>query len=772
FSVFFILKNTEVKEKETKKVLVVNLANERDQIGEMLLSSVEKKILNDTVVRDLLPGYLENEGIIVDHLRRKYFNGYFRKYDIQISICNPNDELTLLQENSTEVVKCYDFFNNMLNDDGLFLNVSNFYFLDNQNGSVSYVGQFEFNKSIWTTEMSLFISLDSKLISEELGYPELLLNSELSRQEALNNYSYAKFRNKKLITKSGKYVYVLKLPHKWDKANEFLFVNEEKFEHLIYKSDEHNTIVISNPKLSILDIIAFFSYLFVFYYLIMTIILFVVNFPNNIKSFNYDFKNKIKFSMIGVLLLSLIIVGTITVYYNVIQYEKTLNENIGEKLQSVDVEMKHKLGGEESLTSDYEEYLKYLLVKFSNVFYIDINIYNTNGTLLASSRPQVFEKGLMGKKMNVDAYRNVAINHAGRYIHKEKIGDLSYYSAYVPFYNDNNKLLAYLNLPYFTTQSAMKKGIYTLIVAFVNIYFFLIFFSIVIVVFISNNITKPLKLIQNKFKEINLEKQNEQIVYNSNDEIGSLINEYNRMLGELSLNAERLARSERETAWREMAKQIAHEIKNPLTPMKLSVQYLQRARSENVDDFDQRLNKFSNSMIEQIDSLSSIATAFSNFAKMPKTKNKKIDLISVINNSVNLFQNNKEVNIHIENEMLENIFLYADREQLKIVISNILKNAIQAIPENRKAIVKIRMHKSNDRAIIEIEDNGDGISDNIKAKLFTPNFTTKSSGMGLGLAIVKNIVENAEGKIWFRTKLNVGTSFYLSFPLFEGEWLA
>jgi len=767
FSVFFILKNTKIKENETKKVLVVNLANERDQIAEMLLSSVDKKISQDTVIRDLLPGYLENEGTILDQLRKKYFSGYFRKYDIQISICNPNDELTLLEDNSSDVVQCYSFFNDMLNDGGVYLNVSNFYFLDNQNGSISYIGQIKYNKPEWGQEMSLFISLDSKLINEELGYPELLLNNKLLRQKSLNNYSYAKYRNGNLITKSGEYVYMLSLPSKWNSKNEFEFVEGEDFEHLIYNYDKKSTIVISKQKLSVLDFIAFFSYIFVFYYLIIIIALFVINFPDNIRNFNYDFKNKIKFSMIGVLLLSLIIVGTITVYYNVVQYEKTLNENIGEKTQSVLVELEHKLGGEESINSDYSEYLTYLLTKFSNVFYIDINIYDINGSLLASSRPQIFEKGLMGRKMNVDAYKNVALNNLGRYIHKEKIGSLSYYSAYVPFYNDENKLLAYLNLPYFTKQSAMKKGIYTLVVAFVNIYFFLIFLSIVLAVFISNNITKPLKLIQNKFKEIDLKALNQQIDYKSNDEIGSLIKEYNRMLSELSVNAEKLARSERETAWREMAKQIAHEIKNPLTPMKLSVQYLQRARNENVEDFDQKLKKFSKSMIEQINSLSSIATAFSNFAKMPKTKNTKIDLLSIINNTVNLFQSNQNIEISIKNENIEQIVLFADREQLIIVVRNLLQNAIQAIPENRKGQIVIKISKLKNKALVEICDNGDGITDDIKNKLFTPNFTTKSSGMGLGLAIVKNIVENANGKIWFSTKLNYGTSFYLSFPLYE-----
>ena len=767
YTTYFITSTSQKKDRETRKVLAVNLANEHDQVAEMLLEGIEQELEKDTVVRDLLTWHYQNEGAILEHLQMTYFSGYFRKYDLQISVCNPNDDLTLILENSTEIVHCYNFFDNLFENDGTKLSGSNFYFLDNLNGRISYLGKFTYKKSQWENEVSLFISLDSKLVSQELGYPELLLDNRMSGSAILSGYSYAKYKNNDLMNRSGEFSYQLTFPKNWKSDQEFYFTTDQNFEHLIYRIDDHTEIVFSSEKIQFVDLLASFSYIFVFYFIILSLVFFAVHFPDNVKGFNYDFKNKIKFSMIGVLLLSLVIVGFGTIFYNVNQFERNLYESIGEKIQSVLVEMEHKLGGDFELNNDYSDYLNYLLIKFSNVFYIDINLYDVNGNLLASSRSQIFEKGLMGNKMNIDAYREMVVNRSGKFIHKESIGDLSYYSAYVPFTNYDNTLLAYINLPYFTKQSALKKEIYTIVVAVVNIYFFLILLSVIVAIFISNNITRPLQLIQERFRAIDLGKQNEPIRYNSKDEIGSLIKEYNRMVSELSENAEKLAKSERESAWREMAKQIAHEIKNPLTPMKLSVQYLQKAWKDGKPDFDQRLEKFAASLISQINNLSSIATEFSNFAKMPRAQAQQVNIISKLNDTITLFENSENISFIKEYNEINELNVYADKEQILIVFSNLIQNAIQAIPKERNGQIIVRVNDDDDYVKVEIIDNGTGITEDLKPKLFTPNFTTKTSGMGLGLSIVKNIVENAGGEIWYKTEIDKGTSFYVSFPKFK-----
>jgi nitrogen fixation/metabolism regulation signal transduction histidine kinase len=304
------------------------------------------------------------------------------------------------------------------------------------------------------------------------------------------------------------------------------------------------------------------------------------------------------------------------------------------------------------------------------------------------------------------------------------------------------------------------------VVAVLNIYVLLILITIGMAVIISDQITRPLRLIQQKFSEIKLGKKNELIVYRGRDEIAGLVDEYNRMVKELVKSMEMLARSERETAWREMAKQVAHEIKNPLTPMKLSVQHLQRSWKDNRENFDESLEKVTRTLIEQIDNLSFIASEFSNFAKMPKAFSEEINLIDSIRSTLTLFANTDNIDLVFDHES-QFIPVFADREQLSRVFINLIKNAIQSIPENRKGKIVISAVLTGNAVRIGVADNGKGIPEDLQGKLFTPSFTTKSSGMGLGLSIVKNIIESFSGNITFNTKVNHGTTFLIELPVYR-----
>jgi nitrogen fixation/metabolism regulation signal transduction histidine kinase len=290
--------------------------------------------------------------------------------------------------------------------------------------------------------------------------------------------------------------------------------------------------------------------------------------------------------------------------------------------------------------------------------------------------------------------------------------------------------------------------------------------SIIVAVFISNQITRPLVVIQENLQKMQLGKRNEPIVYNKMDEIGSLVKEYNKKVEELSVSADLLARSERESAWREMAKQIAHEIKNPLTPMKLNIQHLQRARGEG-EEFRKYIERISATLIEQIDNLSNIATEFSNFAKIPTARNQVFLLAEQLQKVIALFESHDQVEISFYSNGLENIQVNADREQLSRAIINLIKNGIQSIPENIVGEINIFLSRRDHMAVISVTDNGTGIPEELRDKLFSPSFTTKTSGMGLGLAIVKNIVENFAGKIWFETDMEKGTTFFLEIPVYE-----
>lgn len=522
--------------------------------------------------------------------------------------------------------------------------------------------------------------------------------------------------------------------------------------------------MLSKPNGGLIAKITFFSYLFTFFSLLLLLILFSRQLYLGSFLKNFSLKYRIQVLLVSIVLASLALFGGGTIYYINQQFENKNRENISEKIQSVLMEIENKLAPEKVLNADMADYSAYIMKKLSSVFFTDINLYDAAGNLYASSQSKIFDEGLTSKKINPEAFLQIAILGKTEFIHDERIGKLNYLSAYVPLKNVDGKLLAYLNLPYFAKQSELEKEISGFLVAIINIYVLLFALSIITAIFISSYVTKPLKLIQEKLSNIKLGKANEPIEWEDNDEIGSLVSEYNRMIAELAKSADLLAKSERESAWREMAKQVAHEIKNPLTPMKLSVQHLKRIWEDNAPDMDQKIHHFTNKLIEQIDTLSTIATEFANFAKMPKATIETLNVQYILLSSIALFEDIENLNIEFKNEITKEVFVLADKEQLLRVFNNLLKNAIQAIPENKKGEIKVALQESNKNIIIRIADNGSGINAAVIDKIFVPNFTTKTGGMGLGLAIVKNIVDGIGGTIWFETVKEKGSIFYVSLP--------
>jgi signal transduction histidine kinase len=661
----------------------------------------------------------------------------------------------------------------MIIERGTKVQESNFYYIDNKNGRISYLGWFEYHLPKTNEPVSLFLELASKLVNEEeLGYPELLLDNRFASLSKLRDYSYAKYYRGQLISQYGKFSYNLSSASYSKSKSEYTLMHFGGQNHLIYRPGKESLIVLSSPALNVFDLSVFFSYTFVVYFLLTTLIVLIINLPLVKTIFEPNFKNKIQYSMISLIFISLILIGGGTLYFNERQYFKKHNEIISEKLQSINLQLLQILDKEHKIDPQWRMYpynnLNDLLINTSNIFYIDINLYDPEGNLIATSRPEIFDKGLIGKKMNAKAYAALTNEAKAEVVHNENIGNLNYISAYVPFKNKDNRLLAYLNLPYFTRQEELSREISTMVVAAVNIYVLLLLITFLIAVFISRKITLPLRYIQLKFSEIKLGQQYEKINYSTNDEIGGLVNEYNRMVSELEKSVEMLAKSERETAWREMAKQIAHEINNPLTPMKLSVQHLQRAWSDKNERFSEYLDRISKTLIDEIDNLSAIASEFSNFAKMPNAINQPLDLITKISNVVSLFSNDNvifKVNLNNNDEIL----IYADKEQISRVFINLFKNAIQSVEKNVTPVIETTVINKNSKVEVRVKDNGKGISLEMRDKLFRPNFTTKTSGMGLGLAIVKNIIESTGGTITYETEENKGTTFIINFPVYKAE---
>jgi signal transduction histidine kinase len=537
-------------------------------------------------------------------------------------------------------------------------------------------------------------------------------------------------------------------------------------EHLIYHTREHNYVIVSRELFTLIDYLISFPYLFVFYFLSVMILIFTASRTIRKRQVNFDLKFRIQAAIISIVFVSLLVVASATIWYNVREYKEKHQSDLNEKMISIAEEIDMRLEDVDFISADLMDWLQRELAKLSNIFRTDINIYGTDGKLMASSRSEIFNRGLVSRRLNAQAYYEIFENFQINYFQPEQIGDLSYLSAYKPIINNNGEYLGVINLPYFIKQDRYSQELSTIIVAFINLYVFLLLASIIVAIFIANQITRPLVLIQENLQKMELGKRNEPIYYSRKDEIGSLVKEYNKKVDELAVSAELLARSERESAWREMAKQIAHEIKNPLTPMKLNIQHLQRAKGEG-KEYNEYIERVTSTLIEQIENLSNIATEFSNFAKIPTARNQVFKLAEQLQKVIDLFDSHTRVKIEFHPNGLDYIKVNADREQLSRAIINLVKNGIQSVPEERKGIIEINLSRREHMAVISVSDNGEGIPPDLRDKLFSPSFTTKTSGMGLGLAIVKNIVENFAGKIWFETEHKKGTTFYLEIPIHE-----
>jgi two-component system nitrogen regulation sensor histidine kinase NtrY len=499
------------------------------------------------------------------------------------------------------------------------------------------------------------------------------------------------------------------------------------------------------------------------------VVLFIIKQPGNILAQHFNFRQKLQMSFITILMVSFVAIGVAVALLSIKQYQTKHLENIKEKLNSAYIELDNKLSKEQEITSDWrdESYasLNDLLIWLSNVLYTDINLYDLNGNLMATSRPEVFYRDLISRRMNDVALYNLAGLSKTEYIHKEKIGSLEYLSAYVPFYNINGKLMVFLNLPYFRMQSVLAKEISDMIVTITNFSLLLIVLTMSLVVLISGRLTSPLRMLRSGLASVELGKKSEHLNYIGHDEIGDLVKQYNRMVDEIEESAMKLTRSEREYAWREMAKQIAHEIKNPLTPMKLNVQQLSKSWHDGAPGFGKIIDRFTRNQVEYIDNLSSIASEFSSFAKMPRANPGEIDLVDQINSSLELFLNTDNIRFVVNIEKVSRAFVYADKEHLNGIFSNLIKNAIQSVSIGKDGLIMINLDIKENSAVISFSDNGIGIPIELQEKMFTPNFTTKSSGMGLGLSIVKRFVETANGTIWFESEPGKGSVFYIELPL-------
>ncbi len=749
------------KEKATRSVLAEEFISQKDPMLEYKFSVASDTLRSDTALLRLLEGFPFGPAeydFAIDLIYQKYFSDFSAGSDVWLTLCDPG--WGVATESDTIFENCFEFFNRAVADYGSPTDFDDLYFIDKERDEDNYLGVIRL--PLEGMDLRLYVEVFNKYLSQNIGFSELLVDKRSERGRKLADYSYCRYENGGQISQIGGFFYPTTLAEYNLPDTTRFFFNAEGYNHYLYSPDGTSTVLLSRKNPGLIDLVAPFSYVSIFLGVMAFIFFILFRGPGSIRFTPVSFKKQTQLTITAIIVFSFLIVGLGSLYYiTSLNHSKNISI-LQEKSNSVLIELKHKLEREGWTQGEMEGHLSAYLVKFSLVFFTDINLYDLDGQLLATSARGVFRRGLASRTMNSAAYLNMHGFGKSLFIHREKIGEYGFLSAYRPLRDENARVVAYLNLPYFAKQDTLTNEITTFLVAFINVYVILIAFSIYLALVISNYITKPIEMLREKIGRLKFGNTVEKIEWKRQDEIGSLIEEYNRMVDELARSAELLAKSERESAWREMAKQIAHEIKNPLTPMKLSVQYLQKAWDEKAPDWEDRLQRFTNTIIEQINSLSVIASEFSDFAKMPRSNFRDIDLVEIINNSIGIFRESSQVRFEFEFSGVHRV--HADKEQLLRVFNNLIKNSLQAIQDPGKGLIRILIRADDSHHNIEFADNGKGIPEEMREKVFYPNFTTKSGGMGLGLAMAKSIIENARGTIRFESEVDVGTTFFITLP--------
>ena len=478
----------------------------------------------------------------------------------------------------------------------------------------------------------------------------------------------------------------------------------------------------------------------------------------------FSLRTRIFLSMIVLVLLASILIGGITV----LQYKQEAQEYHTERLERKEEAIReHIKFVVESTTYEVSEENVYLILRerdkiheISQVHNMPINVYSLEGDLILKSN-QSFFPDTTDLRLDRTIVEKLESSSRKRVIEQTIKNDKRFQSSYTYITDNKFRPLAILNLPYLEDDYFITRDLRNFLVKLTEVYLFMLVLAILLAYFLSKYITRSLKTVSEKIHQTRLDKKNQKIeIGNVSEEIYTLVTAYNSMIDELEESAVKLATSEREQAWREMAKQVAHEIKNPLTPMRLSVQSFHRKFDPKDPNIEQKVEEFSDTLITQIDTMSSIASAFSNFAKMPAQQNETLNVPKIVKLALDIFN---EDYILFSSEK-EEIVAKFDRTQLIRVVTNLVKNAVQAVEKEKHPAVLVTVTEEDGRACLTVSDNGVGISEENKEKIFEPKFTTKSSGMGLGLAMVKNIVESCGGSIHFTSKLNKGTIFKVLFP--------
>lgn len=733
------------REEKRMNIWANRLAVERNLAFELQLMAVENAIAADGVLANLVIHNADYR-IILNRVTEGFLGRMSQEYDVGLYLFKDNEgDANVLSYLADLFAKGSPIADN-----------SRFIYSRSANGMSRYAGRFAYYAPAQGMT-SMVITIDARADNDDIGYYAILGNSSPGSVVLPHTYSYAKYLNDKLVSYKGNYAYptILKDLFKEVSANSASSrLNYNDYEHFFKKVSEGEFIVISRPE------VEFNNYL-VASFMVALAMLFVLSIIAMDRKRRSAFtKNYYKSTFNTVLFLSLVgtmvVLALISVFFVYKRNEANINNLMTSKISTIQSLVQSEIRYYTSYEDFDTQQAGQMLTAIGDHTQSDLTLYTPDGRVFKSTRPEVFERLLWGMRADEEAYRNIMHENMRYYIHKERTSGRQYYAMYAPLFNGDGKVLAILCAPYTDTGLEFRTEAVFHSLFIITLFFMLLSLARLISTRVIDRMFIPILDMGRKMSSARDEGL-EYIIYEREDEISTLVRAYNLMVHDLSESSRQLARAERDKAWSEMARQVAHEIKNPLTPIKLQIQRLIMLRSRGDASWGERFDSMAPLILESIDTLTDTANEFSTFAKLYSEEPVTIDLDRLLSEQITLFDGRS--NIDFQYIGLQGAVIEGPKPQITRVFVNLLTNAVQAVEnqkENKQVYVSLRKSSHDGFYDVVVEDNGPGVKDENRARLFTPNFTTKSSGTGLGLAICKNILERCGGDIFYSKSFTLG----------------
>ena len=729
------------KEQRRIDVWAARLAMDRDIALEIQLRSAENAIAQDPMIGALsvLQGSAD---IIRSRLTSAYMGRISQDYDIAVILPNleDNQASTLFQERIRSGVRLGDN--------------SHFFYSNLSSGRTTYTGLFSYYVEGQGSQLVL-VSVESKHNREDRGYLSLLGISDPGRVSLPSVYSWAKYNSDKLVQYKGSYpfptVYSGRLKE-LAAQHSGGHVDLEGWCHFVRDVSQDEMVIISRPQTEWLYYVveAFLLAILAFIFITM------LSWRRRSSGGRRYFQNRINLVVYVSLLVTLVAMAGFSVWFVYKRNNSNMNSIMTARINTLQGMLQEHLRGVENTQQLTTTQMLASVEEVGNNLRCDISLFDVAGRVVMSTTPEVYDRMILGLRLDDDAFYNIRFAHKRFYMQREKVSRRSFYALYAPVFNSGGNMIAIVSSPFTDLSQDFESEVTLHIATVITIFLLLLLISRFITFAMVSRLFRPLTALSRKMTVSDVDHL-EPLVYDGDDEITPLVQAYNRMVQDLGESSRRLAQVERDKAWTDMARRVAHDLKNPLTPIKLQLQLLMRMKATGNPQWQERFDEVASTVLYHVDLLADSADQFSTFAKMYDQKAERIDLDALVKQEVDLFDTRD--NLYIEYFGLPGAMVQAPRPQLTRVVVNLITNAIQAVedtPGEHKLLVSVRNAAQDGFYEIVVEDNGPGVSEQNQDKIFTPDFTTKTSGSGLGLAICRRIAEHCGGSISYARSFTLG----------------